>query len=326
MPYLQKSIRSLVAVGTLLTLALAGTAAGAQATAIPSSGDGLSQSLDPQDTIFQVQQPPPGRGANRPGRPAPPPGPGQGAGPQFVSTCDFSHAKADDPIVYPRVAFVSHLHDFFGNATTNADSTPSTLIAAGSTTCADPQDTAAYWVPALLNNNQLVAPLRMRVYYRLARENPATLKPLPAGLVMIAGDSHATVAQSTSIVSYGCGDGPGSARQSTPPVCSSGPTLQAQITFPNCWDGVNLDSANHKSHMAYAASGVCPADHPVEMPQITETVIYPRFTAGTLTLSSGSMYSLHADFMNGWVQSALNNLVQRCLVDRNRCGPGPGYV
>ena len=36
---------------------------------------------------------------------------------------------------------------------------------------------------------------------------------------------------------------------SNPETCTGG--LRAEVTFPSCWDGLNLDSADHKSHMAY---------------------------------------------------------------------------
>jgi len=47
----------------------------------------------------------------------------------------------------------------------------------------------------------------------------------------------------------------------------------------SCWDGKNLDSPDHKSHVAYPAAGpqtftgssvggACPATHPVKIPQI----------------------------------------------------------
>jgi hypothetical protein len=49
--------------------------------------------------------------------------------------------------------------------------------------------------------------------------------------------------------------------------------------FPTCWDGVNLDSPDHREHVAYPASGTfesggaCPSTHPVRLPQILlETV------------------------------------------------------
>jgi len=38
----------------------------------------------------------------------------------------------------------------------------------------------------------------------------------------------------------------------------------------SCWDGVNVDSPDHKSHVAYPAGilGACPSSHPVEIPQV----------------------------------------------------------
>lgn len=39
------------------------------------------------------------------------------------------------------------------------------------------------------------------------------------------------------------------------------------LTFPNCWDGAHLDSANHKSHMLYGQALNCPMTHPVLVPE-----------------------------------------------------------
>lgn len=44
--------------------------------------------------------------------------------------------------------------------------------------------------------------------------------------------------------------------------------LRGEIRFPSCWDGINLDSADHISHMAYPQdneSGPCPDSHPVRI-------------------------------------------------------------
>lgn len=39
-----------------------------------------------------------------------------------------------------------------------------------------------------------------------------------------------------------------------PPVsCPSG--VRAQINFPSCWDGVNVDSPDHKSHVDFLSGG-----------------------------------------------------------------------
>jgi len=42
---------------------------------------------------------------------------------QFIVDCLFAHRAKDDPIVYPRQPGASHMHDFFGNKSTNAFST-----------------------------------------------------------------------------------------------------------------------------------------------------------------------------------------------------------
>ena len=47
----------------------------------------------------------------------------QGTVGQFVVECGYSHSAPDDPIVYPGQPGMSHEHDFFGNVTTDADST-----------------------------------------------------------------------------------------------------------------------------------------------------------------------------------------------------------
>lgn len=31
--------------------------------------------------------------------------------------------------------------------------------------------------------------------------------------------------------------------------------LRTQIVFPSCWDGKNLDSSDHQSHMSYPIDG-----------------------------------------------------------------------
>ena len=85
------------------------------------------------------------------------------------------------------------------------------------------------------------------------------------------------------------------------------------VRFPNCWDGANLDSADHKSHMAYAARGVCPADHPVPVPSLQVNVTYPVTGGPGVELASGGQYSGHADFVNAWNQDELSRLVTSCI-------------
>jgi hypothetical protein len=57
----------------------------------------------------------------------------------------------------------AHLHEFFGNTSTNASSTYATMIAKA-TPCSVLGDTAGYWVPALFNGaGQRIGPRRVTV-------------------------------------------------------------------------------------------------------------------------------------------------------------------
>ena len=56
--------------------------------------------------------------------------------------------------------------------------------------------------------------------------------------------------------------------------------IRATIIFPSCWDGKNVDSPDHQSHVAYAPSGMalpgdrCPSTHPVRIPQVMYEIMF----------------------------------------------------
>lgn len=256
-----------------------------------------------------------GRGSSRP--PIVPPGLRDV---NFVSSCRFSHRNQDDPIVYPNQPGKSHDHTFFGNNTTNAASTLDSMLA-GTTTCQRPADTAGYWVPTLLRaDGTAVEPLGATIYYRRRTRGP--VEPFPTGLKVIAGNSHATDAQSTRIVFWNCGVAGGVRPSVDIPTCPGGRAagLRLHIRFPNCWNGLALDSPDHQSHMAYAVDGVCPVTHPFAVPQITLIVNYGIVGGSGLELSSGGERTGHADFFNAWQPNALRGLVDACLNARRHCG------
>ena len=109
--------------------------------------------------------------------------------------------------------------------------------------------------------------------------------------MMIAGNADAKRRQPKGIVSWSCGAVGGKPRFFTIPACTADQMLQLQVTFPNCWDGRRLDSADRQQHMKYAARGLCPASVP-----LGSQVASGRFGA-------------HADFINGWNQTELERLV-----------------
>ena len=243
----------------------------------------------------------------------------QGTVPQFVVRCAFSHSSTDDPIVFPGDPGASHRHDFFGNRTANAFSTPDSMLGTD-TSCQQALDTAAYWSPTLFDHGVPVVPQGADVYYRPGpRIDPASVKPYPHGLVMISGDAMAMEPQSTKFVGWACGSG--GDPQVDAPICPPDAPLRLKIVFPDCWDGKNLDSDDHHSHVAASVAGHCPSGHPVPVPQLQLTVRYPIHGEGhDLNLAPGSMLGGHADFMNAWDQAELASQVKLCLNRALVCG------
>ena len=244
----------------------------------------------------------------------------------------------DDPIVFPGQPGAAHMHVFTGNTSVDAYSTQGSLEA-GSTNCLLDRDTATYWMPQLYaENGSAVLPYHARAYYRAGTLNQVSY--IPRGLKIIAGDAKATTPQNKGIAGWQCRtvspDEVAIAKQATIPTCASTDLLEASVVFPNCWDGVNLDSADHKSHMSYSNADGKPDDcdtaHPVIIPQLTVAYRYkPGTTNSNAYLSSGnSGLTLHADFWNAWHQPTLDALVDRCINDGVHCGdvspshfPGP---
>ncbi len=240
-------------------------------------------------------------------------------GVNFVETCRFSHAAPDDPIVFPGKAGASHDHTFVGNRSTNASSTYETLRSSGST-CRNPADTAAYWVPTLLQNGAPVLPMGATIYYR--RGTLAPVRTFPNNLRVIAGDATATSPQGMRVTFWSCGARSGVPPSATVPTCPAGrgSFLRLHVRFPSCWDGARLDSADHKSHMAYAVGRRCPSTHPVPVPAITQIYRYPTRGGDGFALASGGQFSAHADFVNSWRPGALRRLVDGCLNALVHCG------
>lgn len=243
----------------------------------------------------------------------------QGRVGQFVVECAFSHMAADDPIVHPGESGASHLHVFFGNTSTDAHSTLASLDAAA-TTCDQQLDRAAYWAPALFRDGEPVEPLTSTAYYRAGPDvDPAVVEPHPAGLRMIAGDASAIEPQPKSVVAWTCDTS--SVREVLPPACPDGTTLRLIVTFPDCWDGVHLDTGDHVSHVAYSAGGVCASGHPVSIAQLQFSVEYPvRGPTAGLELASGGLITGHADFVNAWDPDKLATEVDHCLRRAKVCG------
>lgn len=230
----------------------------------------------------------------------------------FRVRCGFSHRNQDDPIVSPGQPGSSHDHTFFGNRSTDAFSTLASLRAGGRTTCNERADRSAYWAPTLYVAGRAVEPLALIATH--TRRTVRPVDPFPAGLKVIAGDANARTAQSSRVTSWSCAVTP-AARSSAIPSCPGTRRggLRLHVSFPDCWDGKRLDSADHKSHMAYSSHAACPRSHPVAVPALSLVVHYAVSGRRDAELASGGQFSGHADFLNAWNQAELASWVKRYL-------------
>jgi Domain of unknown function (DUF1996) len=242
----------------------------------------------------------------------------------WISVCKLSHRAKNDPIVFPKRPGASHSHDFYGNKTTDADSTYHSLLNRG-TTCDIKGDTASYWVPTLYDKGIAQKPYGVKFYYRSIVDPPSSVRPYPKGLKMVEGNAHATGPQSTQNIWWQCDHGTHTA---TPQDCAAGQHVVFHVEFPECWDGTHLDAPDHISHMSNSVDrndgrDTCPKSHPVALPRLIIRIEWPLRDGSNVTLSSGFPYTLHADYLNSWHQPKLRHLVTNCINAAIDCGtPG----
>jgi hypothetical protein len=283
------------------------------------------------------------------------------------NVASFINFNRLDPIVYPRQRDMAHVHALFGLAslselTTGANIRDNCVSASrgGTWIC------SAYWMPAMIDSltGIPIVPISLLVYYKGGwsgymnlikngvREGD-TIQSWPPGLVMIAGTAMSVAPQ--DVATYICATTGGDAAKKSdgtyyqaqaniPDNCPVPGTLLTHLTFPQCWDGVNLDSVDHKSHMAYPSGEgalgtvTCPATHPKLLPRVEfidkitlppdgdiskwvrSSDVYAVDALGHVLPGVPRGYSMHGDWMNGIDPSVLADWQVHCYTPRADCG------
>jgi hypothetical protein len=185
------------------------------------------------------------------------------------------------------------------------------------------------------------------------------LKAWPGGVGYVAGDSTCTSPSCETHVFWDCGANSTftSPHSTNPYDCSQYQGLgggvdgvTVVIQFPQCWNGKRTTPAGQPYNMtqdfAYPTGSSCPSKFPTPILRLEEHIHYGIWNPCTpgaspcdlndaatipnlnITLSSGSrtpypgtsIYSIHADAMNGWnTQSELVNETNLCLNGNTIC-------
>lgn len=258
-----------------------------------------------------------------------------------------------DPIVDPGTAS-SHGHTIHGGSNFAEITTYDMLRESECTSCQFGDDKSAYWTPSLHfvhedGSVEIVPQIGgMLAYYLLLGED---IKAFPKGFEMLAGDSRlrnfsgpvpdpptsswnledmSQEALAQKSLGFNCLDysrqPEGSRYRHFLPDkafldqnCGNG--IRAEIFFPSCWNGKDVTSKDHKSHVAYPNlidGGKCPEGFETRLPSLFYETIWNtnafKGKGGQFVWSNGDPtgYGYHADFINGWNIDVLQSAVNDC--------------
>jgi Domain of unknown function (DUF1996) len=224
----------------------------------------------------------------------------------FGVRCDYSHTASDDPILYPGAPGASHSHDFFGAVGVDAYTVAADLEKSESL-CDSSGDRSSYWTPTLYANGQPIEPVESAAYYRALPDSDLdSISAPPNGLKMMSVGAEWTCARV---------DDP----TVKMPNCPESSLTRLLLVFPDCWDGKNLDSADHVSHVMPSAGGECPDSHPVHMTRLILEVRYPLVPGAEIELASGPLTTAHGDAFISWDSKVIAQELKSCVKRSINC-------
>lgn len=275
----------------------------------------------------------------------------------FRFQCEAGQLNWDDEIRFPgQIGASPHLHQHFGNTLGGGMSTFESLRAAGDSTCNNKINRSDYWIPAMMDGStgKVVKPNYVNIYYkRRPASDPYCFTmaekgciALPRGLRYIFGYNAQTGAglgtAEIKCITHSWTDVSGVHRDipTAAADCPVGDSIEIGMTGPNCWNGRDLDSPDHMSHMAYATWGPpydgkehCPAGYPYVVPAFSIGAFYTNDgTAPTWYLSSDRMPGMapmppgstfHSDWYGAWDDSVMKIWTANCIDKMLSCSGGP---
>lgn len=276
----------------------------------------------------------------------------------FSSACGVNangRFNSDNVIVAPGVTNgAHHFHDYVGNQANNAFASDDDL-AKGDTTCEDKGDRSTYYWPVLRlqngtrerdadapgggtegNAGRIVTPKQVTLTFVGSPRGKVTA--MPRLLRIITGDAKAFVnGPANANASWSCTGFEDRQLKDKYPLCPQGSDVVRTFKFQSCWDGRNIDSANHRTHVAFAdAEGNCPGGFQA-IPQLVQRIVYavdapslqdggrttPLFAVDSFPEQLHKPVTDHGDFINVFDESLMREMVD-CINGGRKCGAGAG--
>ncbi|MFF8727725.1 DUF1996 domain-containing protein [Streptomyces sp. NPDC015171] len=214
----------------------------------------------------------------------------------FTTRCGVNANKnhnTDNVIVAPGVANgAHHLHDYVGNQKVNAFSSNQTFLQAG-TSCQNRSDLSSYYWPVVRvqdgsqdfdqnadgggkegNVGKILVPAQAQIKY--VGSPRSKVAAMPQFLRIITGDAKTTTnGLANANAHWSCTGFENKVQLTTQyPICPQGSKVVRTFAFQSCWDGQNIDSANHRTHVAFADAGGNCQNGFKAIPQLTMRLVY----------------------------------------------------
>ena len=276
----------------------------------------------------------------------------------FTTSCGVNAEglfNSDNIIAAPGVTNgAHHFHDYVGNQSNDAFASDEDLANA-ETSCANEGDKSSYYWPVVRlqngtdekdaaspgggiegNAGEIVTPKQVTLNFV---GNPrGEVTAMPKLLRIITGDAKSFVnGPANANASWSCTGFEDRQLKDKYPLCPQGSDVVRTFKFQSCWDGRNIDSANHRTHMAFAdANGACAGDFRA-VPQLVQRIVYdidapsvadggktkPLFAVDSFPEQLHKPVTDHGDFINVFDEALMGEMVD-CINEGRKCDSADG--
>ncbi|CAL9428420.1 DUF1996 domain-containing protein [Streptomyces levis] len=270
----------------------------------------------------------------------------------FTTNCgtnENENRNSDNVIVAPGVSNgAQHQHDYVGNQSNNAFASDEDLANA-QTTCQNQGDKSSYFWPVLRiqdgsqdidqgqpgggqdgNVGKIVEPAEAQL--KFVGNRTSDVVAMPKALRIITGDAKSfTNGLNNANTSWSCTGFEDRQVTDKYPICPQGSSVVRTSNFQSCWDGQNIDSANHRTHVDFVeADGTCSNGfqaipqlqvrlvYDVQAPQIDNGQVQNAFAVDSFPEQLHKPITDHNDFINFFDEDVMNEMVQ-CINNGEDC-------
>ncbi|WP_159766953.1 DUF1996 domain-containing protein [Streptomyces sp. HM190] len=270
----------------------------------------------------------------------------------FTTNCGTNKNElrnSDNVIVAPGVSNgAQHQHDYVGNQSNNAFASDQQLANAA-TSCQNQGDKSSYFWPVIRiqdgtqdidqgkpgggqdkNVGKIVEPNQVQLKFVGNKRGPVVA--MPQALRIITGDAKAFVnGLGNANTNWSCTGFENRVVTDKYPICPQGSSVVRTSFFQSCWDGKNIDSANHRTHVSFVkGDGSCANGfkaipqlqvrlvYNVPAPQIQNGQVKNAYAVDSFPENLHKPITDHNDFINFFNQNTMNKMVN-CINNGQNC-------